>query len=98
MQSGATSCGQSSSESENPPHASVSEIDAFAVHHRAGAADHADIVLPAVLDGILRDTRSLPQGLVHPNAADPGIATVTNDLLRGLRSRDDHHSVDPARD
>src|SRR5215471_2244596 len=57
---------ESASESEDPAHARVSEVDAVAVHHRAGARDHADIVLTAILDSPRRDTRSLTYGLVHP--------------------------------
>ena len=64
----------------------------------ARTGDHADIVLAAVLDRLRRDTRPLPYGLVHPNAANPGIAAVAHDPLCGLRSSDDHHSVDRSRD
>jgi len=35
---------------------------------------------------------------MHPNAADPGIAAIVHDPFCSIRSRDDHHSVDPARD
>jgi hypothetical protein len=91
-------CGQSASDSEDPPHARVSEVDTGAVHHRAGTSDHADIVLAAVLDCVRRDTRSLPYGLVHPDAVDSGIAAVAHDPLGGLRSRDDHDCVDSTRD
>src|SRR6185436_14698240 len=45
-----------------------------------------------------RDAGSLPYRSVHPNAADPGFVAIAHDPLRGLRSRDNHHSVDPARD
>ena len=39
-----------------------------------------------------------PMRLMHPDAADLGIAAVVHDPLRDLRSRDDHHAIDPARD
>jgi hypothetical protein len=90
--------GQSASESEDPPHAHVSEVDVVAVHHRARTSDHADIVLTAILDCLRRDARSLPQGLMHPDAADPCIAAVVHDTLRGFRSSDDHDPVDATRD
>ena len=89
---------ESAGESEDPAHARVSEVDAVAEHHRAGACDHADIVLTAVLNSRRRDTRSFPYGLMHPNAADPGIAAVVHDPLRDLRSRYDHHAIDAPRD
>src|SRR5436190_21300308 len=76
----------------------MSEVDAIAVHHRAGTGDDADVVLTAILDGRRRDTRALPDGLMHPDAADSGIAAVPHDPLGGLRSRDDHHAVDSTRD
>src|SRR3954463_1809920 len=81
--------GQSAGELEEPPHARVSEVGAGAEHHRAGAGDHADVMLPAVLDGIRRDTRRLlPHGLMHPYAVNAGIAAAAYDLLRNFRSRD----------
>src|SRR5215831_12401300 len=89
---------KSAGESEDPAHAGVSEVDAVAVHHRAGARDHTDIVSTAVLNSLRRDTRSLPYGLVHPDATLPGIAAVVHDPLRDLRSRDDHHAIDAPRD
>ena len=69
------------------------DVDAVAVHHRARASDHADIVLTAVLDSLRRDTRSLPDGLVHPDAMDPSIAAVVHDPLSDFGSRDDHYAV-----
>jgi hypothetical protein len=76
----------------------VSKVDAVTVHHRAPTSDHADIVLTAVLDCPRGDTRSFSYGFVHPNATDPGIAAVAHDPVRDLRTRDDHHSVDPIGD
>ena len=49
---------QSAGQFEHPSHARVAEVDAFAVHHRAAAGDHADVVLTAVLDGVGRNTRA----------------------------------------
>src|SRR5204862_3424932 len=84
--------GQSAGELEEPPHARVSQVGAGAEHHRAGTGDHADIMLTAVLDGFWRDARRLlSHRLMHPYAANAGIAAVVDDLLRDLGSRDDHH-------
>src|SRR5262245_9522353 len=98
MRSDVVSFGQPSSEFEDPAHARVSKVDILAVHHRAGTSDHADFVLTAILDGLRRDTRSLPYRLVHPHAANAGIVTVVDDPLRDVRSGDDHHAIDGARD
>ena len=40
----------------------MAEIDAAAEHHRAGAGDHADIVLTAILDRSGRNARSFRHG------------------------------------
>ena len=53
--------GQSACELEEPPHARVSEVGAGAEHHRAGAGDHVDVVLPAILCGFRRHARALSQ-------------------------------------
>jgi hypothetical protein len=42
--------GQTSRELEDQSHARVAEVGAGAVHHRARAGDHLDVVLTAVLD------------------------------------------------
>src|SRR5215831_8870142 len=94
----ATSGGQSPRESEEQAHAFMPEVDALAVHHRAGTSDDADIVLAAVLHRFRRHARSLRGGLMHPNAANTGIAALAHDLLGRLRARDDHHRVNAARD
>jgi hypothetical protein len=52
------------------------------------------IVLTAVLNSLQRHTRSLPNRLMHPHAADPGIAAVVDDPLRDLGSRDNNHTID----
>src|SRR5881394_2909483 len=91
--------GQSAGKFEEPPHARVPEVGAGSEHHRAGTSDHADVMLTAVVDGAWRDTRRLlPHGLMHPYTANAGIAAVVHDLLRDLRSRDNHHAINAARD
>ena len=49
-------------------YARVPEVDAVAEHHRARAADDADAVLTAVIEGVLRDARALSKGSMHPDA------------------------------
>src|SRR6266487_6601628 len=90
--------GQSAGQLEEPPHARVSDVGAGAEHHRAGTSDHADVVLLAILDGLWRHARALSQRLMHPDAADLGLGAVLHDPLGDLRSRDDHHAINPARD
>src|SRR5678816_1983512 len=98
MQSDAGSCGHSSSEFKEPTHAGMPEINVVAEHHRTGAGDDTDLVLTAILDGIRRNTRSLPYGLVHPDAADAGIIAVVHNVRGDFRPRDDHHAIDTAGD
>src|SRR5215472_10623684 len=76
----------------------MTEVDAGTEHHGAASLDHADIVLAAVLDCLRRDTRTLRHGAVHPDAVDPGVSAFVHDLLRGLRTCDDHYAVDATGD
>ena len=89
---------EAAGEFEDPSNARMSEVNVGAVHHRAGTRDHTDVVLTTVVDGLRRDTRSLPYGLVHPDAADPGVAAVAHDPLCDFRSCDDHDTIDSAGD
>src|SRR4030095_11768393 len=79
--------GQSAGELEEPSHAHVSEVGAGAEHHRAGASDHADVVLPAILDGFRRHARALSARLMHPDATNLGLGAVVHDPLRDFRPR-----------
>src|SRR4051812_5104799 len=93
-----SSRGQSAGELEQPPHARVAKVGAGAEHHRAGAGDHADVVLPAILDGLRRHARALSQRLMHPDTTDLGLGAVRHDAIGDLGPCDDHDAIHPARD
>src|SRR4051812_15363522 len=88
--------GQSAGELEQPPHARMAKVRAGAEHHRACAGDHADVVLPAILDGLRRHAGSLSQRLMHPDTTDLGVGAVLHDSIGDLRACDDHDPIPPA--
>src|SRR4051812_48750226 len=107
MRSQATCCsrfmpfslrGQSAGELEQPPHARMAKVRAGAEHHWAAAGDHADVVPPAILDGLRRHARALSQRLMHPDTTDLRLRAVLHDPIGDLRSRDDHDAIHPAGD
>ena len=90
--------GKTSSQTQHPAHASMTEVDARAEHHWARTSDDADSVLTAVLDGRGRDAGSFPHRLVHPHSSHSGVCAIVHDLLGSLSARDDHNAVDAAGD
>src|SRR4029079_12874483 len=88
--------GQPASELEDRPHTSMSQVGPFAVHHRTGTCDHADLVLTTARDRVRGDTRSLSQGLVDPHPVDASVMAVAHDPLGDVRSRDNDDPVDAA--
>ena len=71
----------------NEPHTYMTKIW-LEEHHRAAAADHCDVVVPAELHRLLR--YAVAYRSVHPHMGDTGIIAFLYKLFGHLRACDQH--------